>query len=94
MLSVARALVLNPDFLLLDEPTEGLAPSYVETIRDSIGAARDRGIGVLLVEQSIALVTSIGDRFVVIENGRIVMTESRDSTQCTAERLAARLSIG
>ncbi|CAN5401266.1 ABC transporter ATP-binding protein [soil metagenome] len=94
MLSVARALVLNPDFLLLDEPTEGLAPSYVEAIRDSIDAARGRGIGVLLVEQSIALATSVGDRFVVIENGRIVMTGSRDSEQCTAERLATRLSIG
>jgi branched-chain amino acid transport system ATP-binding protein len=93
MLSVARALVLNPEFLLLDEPTEGLAPSYVETIRDAILAAKDRGIGVLLVEQSIALAMSVGNRFVVIENGRVVLTESSGSSGFSAEVLQSRLSI-
>jgi branched-chain amino acid transport system ATP-binding protein len=84
---------LNPEFLLLDEPTEGLAPSYVETIRDAILAAKDRGMGVLLVEQSIALAMSVGNRFVVIENGRVVLSESSGSSGFSAEVLQARLSI-
>lgn len=93
MLSVARALVLNPKLLLLDEPTEGLAPSYVEAIRDSIVAAKARGIGVLLVEQSFALAMAVGDRFHVMENGQIVMTEEREAPSFSAQRIEAMLTI-
>lgn len=93
MLSVARAMVLNPKMLLLDEPTEGLAPSYVEAIRDSILAARERGMGVLLVEQSFALALSVGDRFHVMENGRIVHTEERNSPTFSSQRIEEMLTI-
>lgn len=93
MLSVARALVMNPRMLMLDEPTEGLAPSYVEAIRDAIVAARTRGMGVLLVEQSWALALAVGDRFLVMENGRIVHDERRDAPTFSATRIEAMLTI-
>lgn len=93
MLSVARAMVLNPRMLLLDEPTEGLAPSYVEAIRDAIVAARGKGMGVLLVEQSWALALAVGDRFLVMENGRIVLDRRRDTPCFSADAIASLLTI-
>jgi branched-chain amino acid transport system ATP-binding protein len=93
MLSVARALVLNPTILLLDEPTEGLAPSYVEAIRDSILAAKARGIGVMLVEQSFALALAVGDRFCVMENGQIVLTETRSDVTFSVDRIEDMLTV-
>lgn len=78
MLVVARALLANPKYMLLDEPTEGLAPGYVDAIRDSILAARERGIGVILVEQSLPLALAVGDQFHVMENGQIVFSADRE----------------
>ncbi|KAB2867454.1 MAG: ABC transporter ATP-binding protein, partial [Bauldia sp.] len=78
MLVVARAMLANPHYMMLDEPTEGLAPSYVDAIRDSIVAARGLGIGVLLVEQSLPLAQAVGDHFHVIENGQIVKSFLRE----------------
>jgi len=77
MLVVARALLANPRYMLLDEPTEGLAPGYVEAIKDSVLAARERDVGVVLVEQSIPLALAVGDTFHVMENGHIVFSADR-----------------
>jgi len=52
MLTIARALMTNPEFLLLDEPTEGLAPLIVEDLEKRIGKLRDKGLTVLLAEQN------------------------------------------
>ena len=52
MLTIARALMTNPDFLLLDEPTEGLAPMIIEVLEEQIGKLRDKGLTVLLAEQN------------------------------------------
>ena len=93
MLVVARALLANPAYMMLDEPTEGLAPSYVDAIRDSIDAARERGIGVLLVEQSLALALAVGDHFYVIENGQIIRSLTRAEVLAAPERLAALLTV-
>lgn len=93
MLSVARAMVLNPRMLLLDEPTEGLAPSYVETIRDAIVASRAKGMGVLLVEQSWPFALAVGDRFLVMENGRVVLDEDRSAPTFSIERIKSLLTI-
>ncbi|MCP5075847.1 MAG: ABC transporter ATP-binding protein [Rhodobacteraceae bacterium] len=70
MLATARALCIEPDYLLLDEPTEGLQPSMIESIRQVAIKMRDRGVGVLLVEQHIKSVLSLADRVAFIENGR------------------------
>lgn len=74
MLATARALCLEPRFLLLDEPTEGLQPSMIEAIRQVVVLMRDRGTGVLLVEQRVDAVLSVADRVAFIENGHNLET--------------------
>lgn len=74
MLATARALCLEPKFLLLDEPTEGLQPSMIEAIRQVIVVMRDRGVGILLVEQRVDAVLSVADRVAFIENGQNLET--------------------
>jgi branched-chain amino acid transport system ATP-binding protein len=71
MLTIARALMTNPDFLLLDEPTEGLAPLIVEDLEKRIGKLRDRGLTVLLAEQNQKVALRLSDRGYVIDNGVI-----------------------
>ena len=70
MLATARALCLEPKVLLLDEPTEGLQPSMIEAIRQVIVLMRDRGVGIILVEQRVDAVLSVADRVCFIDNGR------------------------
>ena len=76
MLAMARALCVRPRLLLLDEPTEGLMPSMIAAIREVISILRDRGVGILLVEQRVEAVLSIADRVAFIENGSIQRTVS------------------
>ena len=71
MLTIARALMLNPDFLLLDEPTEGLAPMIVEVLEERIGQLRDKGLTVLLAEQNQRVALNLSDRGYIIDNGVI-----------------------
>jgi branched-chain amino acid transport system ATP-binding protein len=71
MLTIARALMLNPDFLLLDEPTEGLAPMIVEVLEEQIGKLRDKGLTVLLAEQNQKVALNLSDRGYIIDNGVI-----------------------
>lgn len=69
MLATARALCLEPSVLLLDEPTEGLQPSMIQLIRETIDVMRAQGVAIILVEQRIEAVLSIADRVAFIENG-------------------------
>jgi branched-chain amino acid transport system ATP-binding protein len=71
MLTIARALMTNPDFLLLDEPTEGLAPLIVEDLEKRIRRLRERGLTVLLAEQNQKVALRLSDRGYVIDNGVI-----------------------
>lgn len=70
MLAMARALCLEPDVLLLDEPTEGLMPSMIAKIRETVGKLRERGVSTILVEQRVDAVLPVADRVSFIENGR------------------------
>jgi len=76
MLAIARALMARPRLLLLDEPSMGLAPMIVETIFKIIGDIRAEGTTVLLVEQNAAQALRLADRGYVMENGRIVFTDT------------------
>jgi branched-chain amino acid transport system ATP-binding protein len=71
MLTIARALVTNPEFLLLDEPTEGLAPIVVNMLEDQIGSLKNKGLTVLLAEQNQKVALRLSDRAYVIDNGVI-----------------------
>lgn len=70
MLATARALCLEPRVLLLDEPTEGLQPSMIRLIRETVETLRDQGVAVVLVEQRIEAVLELADRVQFIENGQ------------------------
>ena len=72
MLSISRALLLNPKLLMLDEPSQGLAPLIVESVFRIIGAARKEGVSVLLVEQNVRAAVEIADRAYVLDDGRVV----------------------
>jgi branched-chain amino acid transport system ATP-binding protein len=76
MCAIGRALMSRPRLLMLDEPTEGLAPLYVERLFDLITRLRSNGITILLVEQNVEHVLKIADRGYVLENGRIVLEDS------------------
>jgi branched-chain amino acid transport system ATP-binding protein len=72
MLAIARALVLNPKLLILDEPSQGLAPLIVRDVFTVIRRARQNGISVLLVEQNVRAAVDVADRAYVLDDGRIV----------------------
>jgi branched-chain amino acid transport system ATP-binding protein len=86
MLAIGRALMAKPRVLLLDEPTEGLAPIYVRLLFDLIVSLRAKGLTVLIVEQNVHHVLHTADRAYVLENGRIVM-EGRGATLLNDDRL-------
>jgi branched-chain amino acid transport system ATP-binding protein len=73
MLAIGRALMARPRVLLLDEPTEGLAPVYVKLLFDLIASLRRNGLAILIVEQNVHHVLRTADRVYVLENGRLVM---------------------
>jgi branched-chain amino acid transport system ATP-binding protein len=70
MLAIARALCVEPKVLLLDEPTEGLMPAMIATIRDCVRSLRGHGVAIVLVEQRVDAVLPVADRVAFIENGR------------------------
>ena len=73
MLAIGRALMAKPQVLLLDEPTEGLAPIYVNLLFELLRTLRERGQTILIVEQNVHHVLRTADRAYVLENGRIAM---------------------
>jgi branched-chain amino acid transport system ATP-binding protein len=72
MLSIARALLLNPKLLMLDEPSQGLAPLIVADVLRIIVEARKEGVSILLVEQNVRAAVDIADRAYVLDDGRVV----------------------
>ena len=76
MLSIARALMLNPTLLLLDEPSEGLAPMIVQEIIKVLMRLKQEGLAILLVEQNLRAAFAVGDRHHVMNKGEICFTGS------------------
>jgi len=74
MLSIARALMLNPELLLLDEPSEGLAPMIVQEIIDVLKRLKGAGLAILLVEQNLRVARAVADRHHVMNKGVICFT--------------------
>jgi branched-chain amino acid transport system ATP-binding protein len=71
MLAIARALACGPDLLILDEPSEGLAPVIIETLRSVLAEVKSAGMPILLVEQNYQLATQLAERVYVLSQGRV-----------------------
>ena len=91
-LAIARALVAEPDVLLLDEPSLGLAPTVVDIVFEALAAIRDSGLAVLLVEQRAQRTVALADRCHVISNGELRLTLGRDDANDTEKLVAAYFS--
>jgi branched-chain amino acid transport system ATP-binding protein len=76
MLAIARALLLNPDLVVMDEPTEGLAPVMVDSLTDVLQAVVASGVAVLLVEQDLTVATTVAERVAIMVNGTIALETS------------------
>jgi branched-chain amino acid transport system ATP-binding protein len=92
MLAIARALVANPRVLLLDEPTEGLAPLVVAAVRNAIVEINREGVPILLVEQNLRVPLKIAHRQYIIDNGAIVWKGS--TSELLADRVTAESYLG
>ncbi len=79
MLAIGRALMSKPRLILLDEPSMGLAPKIIQQIFEIIGEIREQGTTVLLVEQNAAQALRLADRGYVMENGRIVLSDTAEN---------------
>ena len=93
MLAIARILRTGARFLLLDEPTEGLAPVIIQQIGRTIGALKAQGFTILLVEQNFHFAATIADRCFVMEHGRIVDQFASDQLKANMEKLHDYLGV-
>jgi branched-chain amino acid transport system ATP-binding protein len=87
MLSIARALLLNPKLLLLDEPSQGLAPLLVKEVFQIIQNMRKEGIAILLVEQNVRVSLEIADRAYVLDDGAIIYSGTASELASDEERV-------
>src|SRR5260370_31748524 len=92
MLAIGRALMGNPRVLLMDEPSEGLAPQLVAEVARAITRLKAEGQSILLVEQNIKLTLSLADEVVIINTGKLVFHGSAAETYAAKEVVALHLA--
>ena len=92
MLAIGRALVTNPRLLVMDEPSEGLAPKIVEGLIETCRTLVSEGIGLFLVEQNLGMATAVADRILVMVAGRIA--HETTAAQLLADEDAQRRYLG
>ena len=85
MLTLCRTLMGDPDLIMIDEPTEGLAPKIVELVADYLNELKNRGISVLLVEQKLAIAMRISQRVYVMGHGHIVFEGTPQQLEANAQ---------
>ncbi|HEV3175184.1 MAG TPA: ABC transporter ATP-binding protein [Stellaceae bacterium] len=93
MLAIGRALMRNPRVLLMDEPSEGLAPQIVADVMATIRALKARGLSIVLVEQNAKLVFGVADDIVILNSGRVVVDTAVSELQKTGVDLQQHLGI-
>jgi branched-chain amino acid transport system ATP-binding protein len=93
MLAIARILRTGARFLMLDEPTEGLAPVIIEQIGKTIARLKQEGFTILLVEQNFRFASTLADRFYVMEHGKIIDTFAASELQANMDKLHTYLGV-
>ena len=93
MLTIARTLMGSPDVLLLDEPSEGLAPLVVETLRQQLARLKDAGLTMVLAEQNVRFVSELGTRVYILENGMVRYQGAMSEFLADAEVRQAYLAV-
>ncbi len=93
MLTIARTLMGNPELLLLDEPSEGLAPLVVEVLRDKIGELKAQGLTILLAEQRVEFALALADRVYVLEKGMVRFSGAAAALRADAALVDRLLSL-
>jgi branched-chain amino acid transport system ATP-binding protein len=93
MLAIARALIANPEIILLDEPMEGLAPLIARNVEDVVRRIKDEGNTILLVEQNAHVALSLADRGYVLSNGRVVAHGTTDVLREDADMMQRYLAV-
>jgi branched-chain amino acid transport system ATP-binding protein len=85
MLAIGRALVTNPKLLIMDEPSEGLAPTIIEMLIDTFGKLEEEGLRILLIEQNLGMATAIAERQLVMVGGEIAAETTAQELGSSAE---------
>lgn len=92
MLAIGRALMRRPSYLLIDEPSLGLAPKVIDSLFATIRKLADQGVGVLVVEQNIDTALSVADHAIVFQRGRQVMSDN--ATAISGSRAIVETYLG
>ncbi len=93
MLAIARILRTGARFLMLDEPTEGLAPVIIQQIGHTIARLKKEGFTILLVEQNFRFASTVADRFYIVEHGKVIDGFSNAELEANMEKLHAYLGV-
>ena len=93
MLAIARILRTGARFLMLDEPTEGLAPVIIQQIGKMIARLKEEGFTILLVEQNFRFASTVADRFYIVEHGKIIDAFSNSELQANMDKLHTYLGV-
>ncbi len=93
MLAIGRILRTGADFILLDEPTEGIAPVIIEEIGAALRVLKDRGITIILVEQNLRFAASVADRHFVLDQGKVIDEISNNTLDANMDRLNRYLGV-
>ena len=94
MLAIARALMTNPSLLIMDEPSEGLAPKIVESVGEQLRELKEGGLSMLLVEQNYTLAIGLADIVYVLENGAVVFRGSAEELDADEDVKRRSLGVG
>ncbi len=93
MLSIARAVLTNPKVLMLDEPSEGLAPLIVRDVRDAIVEVNRQGVAIVLVEQKLAIPLAIGHRLYVMDHGTVAWSGTTDAFRSDRANIELKMTV-
>jgi branched-chain amino acid transport system ATP-binding protein len=93
MLAIGRALLVNPSLLIMDEPSEGLAPTVVEQLVETCISLRDEGVAVLLIEQNLGVATALAERQLVMVAGSIALETTAEHLQSDPESQRRYLGV-